>query len=309
MLNQHLPYFLGLPAWADPAWRGGLLPRSGSAISAYSKVFNTVEGNTTFYQIPNADTVAAWRDAVQGTPFRFSFKLPRGVTHEAYPRWEELRRFLNVVEPLFENLGPFLIQLSEKIGPAQQAWMNNLLRQLPHNFQHVLEVRHPHFFEHPESLEPILDQYGLGRVVMDTRSLFSGDRNHPEAQDALKKKPNLPILKNVYHDLFYLRLILHPERSNHQAIMQEWAEHVVECLLEGKACFLMIHCANNAYAPDLAQTFHRLVREQLGSEQLPKLPEWGGPSGGQAMLFWGFDLRFVADGLVRSECKESEVDA
>lgn len=278
MLNDHFPYFLGCPAWADPAWKGRFFPKDQPALSAYAKVFNTVEGNTSFYQIPSASSVASWKEMVSGTGFRFSFKLPRSVTHEAYPNHKDLVQFLNVIEPLFDNLGPFSIQLPERVGLQQLDWMRGLLQQLPHNFQHVLEVRHPQFSAQPELLAPVLDEFNLGRVVMDTRSLFGGDPNHPEAQDALKKKPQLPIFKQVYHQLFYLRLILHPDPSNHPPVMQEWAQHVAQCLQRGDACFLMIHCANNLYAPGLAAQFHDLVRAELADGLLPALPSWEVPS-------------------------------
>lgn len=271
------PYYLGLPAWADPAWRGPFLPTQGSALAAYAQYFNTVEGNTSFYQIPDAKTVAAWNEAVSGLPFRFSFKLPREVTHQRYPDWDALWRFLRVVEPLFANLGPLLVQLPEHIGPQQMGWMNELFRQLPDSFQHVIEVRHPQFCSQPELLEPLLDHYQLGRVIMDTRALFQGDRSHPEVQDALRKKPDLPIVEKLYHGLFYLRLILHPDRLDNQRYIDHWVQSVACYLQQGQACFVMIHCANNRYAPELALAFHQRLREELGSVHMPPLTAWAQP--------------------------------
>jgi uncharacterized protein YecE (DUF72 family) len=56
-----LGYYLGLPAWGFPGWSGTYFPRpagSESALGHYARVFNTVEGNTTFYRVPDAPTVA-----------------------------------------------------------------------------------------------------------------------------------------------------------------------------------------------------------------------------------------------------------
>ena len=60
-------YFLGCPMWAEPSWRGSFAPRGGpvnEALAHYAAVFNTVEGNTTFYRVPDPQTVARWGAAV-----------------------------------------------------------------------------------------------------------------------------------------------------------------------------------------------------------------------------------------------------
>ncbi|MDJ0918974.1 MAG: DUF72 domain-containing protein, partial [Woeseiaceae bacterium] len=84
-------YFLGLPAWAFPGWKDRYFTDAPSRLQSYAQVFNTVEGNTTFYRVPDEQTVRRWRDAVAGTAFRFCLKLPKTVTHERTPDMEELR--------------------------------------------------------------------------------------------------------------------------------------------------------------------------------------------------------------------------
>ncbi len=52
-----------------------------TSLEAYSKAFNFVEVNSTFYEIPNLETVKFWR---KRTPpdFEFSVKCHRSVTHK-----------------------------------------------------------------------------------------------------------------------------------------------------------------------------------------------------------------------------------
>mgnify|MGYP000045947601 CR=1 FL=1 len=90
------PYCLGLPAWAFPGWKGRYFHDGSTLLHDYASVFNTVEGNTTFYAVPSATTVDRW--AEQAPPeFRFAFKAPRAVTHErrlrpgAHPALAELQ--------------------------------------------------------------------------------------------------------------------------------------------------------------------------------------------------------------------------
>ncbi|ELT1968072.1 TPA: DUF72 domain-containing protein, partial [Aeromonas salmonicida] len=76
--------FLGLPQWSHPAWPGQLLgvgAKPAEHLAHYARVFNTVEGNTTFYASPTPDTVQRWADAVPAH-FRFSFKFPKEISHQ-----------------------------------------------------------------------------------------------------------------------------------------------------------------------------------------------------------------------------------
>ncbi len=79
----HLPYYLGCPVWACESWVGDLY--SGKSrktwLGEYSRVFNTVEGNSTFYGLPAVSTVERWAAETQDG-FRFALKFPGSVTHE-----------------------------------------------------------------------------------------------------------------------------------------------------------------------------------------------------------------------------------
>ena len=79
--------------------------------------------------------VEGWRSAVAGSEFRFCFKLPRSITHEARPSADELNAFMRVLEPLIPNLGPFLVQLPSRVGPGRLGEIEQLFRQLPHQFE------------------------------------------------------------------------------------------------------------------------------------------------------------------------------
>ena len=54
-------YFLGCPVWARREWVGHALAagtRASDLLEAYADVFNAVEGNTTFYGLPTATSLA-----------------------------------------------------------------------------------------------------------------------------------------------------------------------------------------------------------------------------------------------------------
>lgn len=250
-------------------------------LASYASVFSAVEGNTTFYRIPDEKSVAAWLEAVHGRDFRFCFKLPRSVTHERNPDTGDLRRFLKVIEPLGDYLGPLLVQLPATVGPSNLRDLERLFARLPQRQRCVIEVRDRRFFDEPELLRPLLDRYRLGRVVLDSRPLHKGDRSHPDAQDALRKKPDLPVLPEVEHALEFVRLILHPDPSSNEAYLREWAPRIAHSIKRGDDSYMMIHCPNYLHCPPLAERFHGMLCKEHGMHGIAPLLPWPVPQQGR----------------------------
>ncbi len=276
-----LPYRLGLPAWAFPGWKGRYFPPDRPMLESYASVFNTVEGNTTFYRIPDARTVDTWRAAVAGKDFRFCFKLPRSVTHERKPDTADLDAFLRAIEPLGEHLGPLFVQLPATVGPQHLDDLGRLIERLPTDRAHVIEVRHKAFFKEPALLHPLLERFGLGRVVLDSRPLYEGDRRHPEVLDALHEKPDLPVLPEAYNGITFVRLILHPDLESNAPYIDEWARHAADFVTAGHDTYMMIHCPNNLHCPPIAVDFHAALRGMAGMQSISSLPPWPVPQQGQ----------------------------
>ena len=274
-LSDH-GYFLGLPAWAFPGWAGRYFPQasgSQSTLAHYASVFNTVEGNTTFYRVPDADTVARWYNAVEGTGFEFSFKIPRDITHEGKLSSGQLESFMSVLEPLGDNLGPFLVQCPASLGPENLGDLETLFQRLPGDYRYVLELRHPAFFSNPQQVEPLLEKYNAGRVMFDSRPIYQGDSQHPEVLAARHKKPDVPLLDTVYNGIAYARVVLHPDPAYNDEFVSEWLTRTGQYLEAGHHVYFMMHCPNNLHCPAFAEQFHDALRNGAG-QQLPPLPPW-----------------------------------
>ena len=271
-------YYLGLPAWAFPGWKDRYFTDAPSRLANYANVFDTVEGNTTFYRIPDDATVRRWRDAVAGRRFRFCFKLPRDVTHERQPDLEALAAFLRVLAPLEAHLAPLFVQFPATVGPQQLEAFEPVFAAIRERHRFVVEVRHRAFFAEPELLTPTLERHGAGRVVLDSRPLYEGDRTHPDVLDALHVKPDLPVRPDVFANVAMVRLILHPEIAFNQRYIREWAGHVAGYLRDGVETYMMIHCPNNLHCPPLARRFHDTLRACPAMAGLPALPQWPLPA-------------------------------
>jgi hypothetical protein len=71
---------LGTPRFADPGYRGKLVPKGAEMLPHYARHFGSVELNSTYYAL-NGEQCARWAAAVEGLDFRFCPKLPAELSH------------------------------------------------------------------------------------------------------------------------------------------------------------------------------------------------------------------------------------
>jgi len=256
--------------WGNKDWVGNLFSprcRAGNFLAEYSTVFNTVEGNTTFYSLPSETTVDRWREQTPES-FRFSFKLPQTVTHARglYDAGAETAQFFDRLAPLGERLGPFMIQLPASFGPDRLPLLDAYLRSVPAEYRYAVELRHLAFYENEETTRAVNELLAVReceRVMMDTRSMRAGDLKHPDVMAAEHKKPDLPITPIVTAHDPLLRFVGHPEATVNEPGLRYWAQHAARWLGEGRSPFIFIHCPNNLFAPAMARTFHAMLDEEL----------------------------------------------
>jgi uncharacterized protein YecE (DUF72 family) len=270
-------YHLGCPIWANKDWVGELFRSKTTTrdfLRQYASVFNSVEGNATFYGLPSQDTVARWKEE---TPdgFRFCFKFPRTVSHDLklVGAQEPTLEFLDRLGPLDDRLGPFFLQLPPSYGPNLLPGLEQFLRNLPTHFRYAVEVRHPEFFGKGQTqLDNLLAELGVDRVVFDTRGLHGAQTEDPAAQEAQRKKPNVPVNFLATASCPFIRFVGHPEVDENLPLLEEWAGVTAGWIAEGKTPYIFMHAPDDFYAPRLARHFHRLLSAKIDVAQLPEFP-------------------------------------
>jgi len=143
MLNWHL----GTIGFSYKDWNGVFYPAGLVArdyLVHYSRVFDTVELDSTFYGTPRPEYVERWA-AVTPDDFTFCVKTPREVTHDhrLIDAAEPMESFLNVISLLGRKLSVILIQLPPDMGFAYIHKLAVFLRGLPDDFRYAVEFRHP----------------------------------------------------------------------------------------------------------------------------------------------------------------------
>ncbi|MEH2176517.1 DUF72 domain-containing protein [Nostoc sp.] len=266
-------FFIGCAVWAYKGWVGELYPqgtRNADFLHLYSRRFTTVEGNTTFYAVPNLETVTRWA-AETPTGFEFCLKLPQDITHQGLlkPYIPAALNFLEGMRPLGKHLGPIFAQLPPGYAPALLDDLSNFLEAWPRTEAPLaVEVRHPDWFKEPHAnnLTTLLEKLGVGRVLLDSRPIYTGD-DDPQLQSE-RRKPKLPLQLSVTAPFTLIRFISHPNLSVNQPFMEEWVRQIQQWLQMGVRIYFFVHCPIEARSPSTARHFQQLL-EQSGTPVSP----------------------------------------
>ena len=259
---------VGCAMWAHKPWVGSYLSGTGADLAEYAAWCNAVEGNTTFYAVPSAATVARWSDQAP-SDFRFAFKAPRAVTHERRLHTDahrDLAAFLRVIEPLGERIGPVQLQLPPSFGPESLPQLRAFVVGLPTSHRWVVELRHPAYFDGGaahRAVDDVLASTGIGRVVLDTRPLYASPALTPAAGDERRTKPHLPVVTDVMGDEPIVRVIGGDDVDGAVAGLAAWCDQVVGWIAEGRRPYVFAHQPENRHSPELARGFHDEVAGRI----------------------------------------------
>lgn len=262
-----MSFRLGCAIWAYRDWIGHLFPvgsRASDFLHLYSRRFTTVEGNTTFYSVPDRDTVQRWA-AETPTGFQFCLKLPRNITHAGLltPAIADTLTFLEQMQPLGNHLGPFFAQLPPSYSPAQLEDLTHFLHAFPHNkFSLALEVRHPDWFEppHATALNERLQAFNIARVLLDTRPIYECP-DDPQLYSE-RRKPQVPLQPILTANFSLIRYISHPDLAMNQPYLQQWVQRVNQWLKQGTQIYFFVHCPVEQHSPSIARHFQHLLEQQ-----------------------------------------------
>lgn len=169
---------VGCSGWNYKDWIGKLYPiRTRDMLYEYSKVFDTVEINTTFYRVPPAEYVENWiKKTSSSNVFTFSLKFPREVTHELLFRNLNAAReiAINFQEQIItrlkkkNKLGYVLLQLPPYFSTSNLPYLYRLMGDMDtHNIQYFVEVRNRDLYEN-KAMARSLEEMNAGVVDIDS---------------------------------------------------------------------------------------------------------------------------------------------
>lgn len=266
---------MGCALWGYKDWVGELFPtgsRAGDFLKLYGERFTAVEGNTTFYSVPDEKTVARWA-AETPAGFQFCLKLPKTITHKGMlaTKLDETKRFVARMQGLGDRLGPIFAQLPPSYSPEQFDDLADFLKRLPHTeAEFALEVRHLNWFQPSESerLTELLTSFNVGRVLLDTRPIYDVP-DDPQLHSE-RKKPRVPLELSLTASFSLIRYISHPEWDVNLPFLADWINPIDQWLRQTNRIYFFVHCPLEARSPANARSIQQLLEQQ--QVPVPPLP-------------------------------------
>jgi uncharacterized protein YecE (DUF72 family) len=155
--------------WSYDFWMNDFYPKGTTAkefLTEYSKHFDTVEVDSTFYGVPYESTILRWK-AQTPANFLFSLKFPKAITHEKMLKncEEDLKRFTERISLLQDKLGPSLLQFPYAFKPEHLPLLSDFLPTLPKKQRFVVEVRNKKLLDN--NLFSLLRDNGVAFAIVD----------------------------------------------------------------------------------------------------------------------------------------------
>ncbi len=264
VLGQHknkgdLEAFIGCAKWNRTDLKGFYPRGTKDELTYYSRQFNSIELNATFYKMPDWQQIETWKNK---TPENFKFfpKITDLITH--YRRLinveEPIQNFCNAVSNFDEKLGMAFMQLHDNFSPKDFDRLKSVLEMFPKEIPLAVEVRNKEWFSNEQISNDyfsLLENLSTANIIVDT----AGRR------DMLHMRLTSPVA--------FVRYV----GSNHSSDterLDDWVKRIRKWKENGlKKLYFFIHQNLEVESPLLAAHFIQKLNDELNiSLKIPNKP-------------------------------------
>ncbi|GAA0724086.1 hypothetical protein GCM10009430_28260 [Aquimarina litoralis] len=253
--SKDISIYVGCAKWNKQDLKGFYPRGTKDELQYYSRQFNSIELNATFYRIFPEDQFKKWYDK---TPKNFKFfpKLVQNISH--------LKRLNDDVQPyvdqylgsaihLKEKLGTIFLQMHSNFAPKYFNRVVNFVERWPKELRLAIEFRHTDWFNDDvaaHELYQLLEDNNIANIITDS----AGRRDLLHMR--LTNKEAFIRYVGANHETDYGRLDVWVER------LKSWKEQGIEDI------HFFVHQNVEKESPLLSKYFIELLNKELGS-QLP----------------------------------------
>lgn len=254
-----VPIYIACPIWANKNWVGSTYPpgtKEKDFLKQYAKQFNSIELNTTHYNIPDPKTIEKWCKEVPSN-FKFSPKFLQEISHHLLPRGEAKALtsvFLETIQGFGNHLGRSFLQLPPYFAPNHIKALSRFLDELPPDFELAIEFRHADWFKESvaEQVLSLLENHGVTWVITDVAG--AREVSHLTLSNS---STMIRFVGNGLHESDYSR-------------MDFWAKQLSKWLKEGiSEIYFFMHQPSNDLAPAALKHFIPLLNDMAHTQVKP----------------------------------------
>lgn len=142
---------IGATGWSMPEWKGNIYPAktpSDRMGTEYSRQFDTIEFNTTYYQIPPPERIKKWKDMTESS-FVFCPKMYQAISQSKSIGLggSILPDFIQRMAMFEEKLGLIFMQMPQFSGGKNKNALFKFIEQWGTGIPLSIELRHADYFE------------------------------------------------------------------------------------------------------------------------------------------------------------------
>ncbi|MGY3793376.1 DUF72 domain-containing protein [Aquimarina sp. 433] len=252
-ISKEISIYVGCAKWNKQDLKGFYPRGTKDELQYYSRQFNSIELNATFYRIFPEDQFKKWYDK---TPENFKFfpKLVQNISH--------LKRLNDDVQPyvdqylasaihLKEKLGTIFLQMHSNFAPKYFDRVVSFVERWPKELRLAIEFRHTDWFNDDlvaNELYQLLEDNNIANIITDS----AGRRDLLHMR--LTNKEAFIRYVGANHETDYGRLDVWVER------LKSWKEQGIEDI------HFFVHQNVEKESPLLSKYFIELLNKELGSQ-------------------------------------------
>jgi len=165
--------YVGCAKWNRADLKGFYPKGTKDELEYYSRQFNSIELNATFYRIFPETTFQSWYEKTPDN-FRFFPKMYQGISH-----WKRLKNFEDYLDEyllassaLKEKLEMPFVQTHSNFSPQKNMdRLEPFFKAIPKDLKIAIEFRHPDWFNDPiiaNELYDLMESYNISNILVDT---------------------------------------------------------------------------------------------------------------------------------------------
>lgn len=253
--NRIPEIFVGCAKWGRKDWVGKIYPpktKEADFLNLYSKHFNCIELNATFYRMPTVSQTSGWAAKAEDG-FKFCPKFTDQITHRKRLKdvKEATDRFLAGISGFKEKLGPLFLMPHPGMGPKTLETMDAFIQSIPEDLRLFVELRHPDWFANPEANNNVFTMFernNSGSIITDAvgrRDCVHMRLTTPEAF--------IRFVGNGLHPTDYTRI-------------DDWVQRIKSWMEKGihKVYFFM-HQHEEIHSPELSRYLIQQLNKHCGT--------------------------------------------
>lgn len=257
--NNPFEVYVGCAKW-NKADLKGFYPRgTKDELTYYSRQFNSIELNATFYNSPDKNQVITWKEKTPAD-FKFFPKIPQSVSH--YRRLNDVKNltedFADSVSMFEEKLGMVFLQMIDNFKPKFIDRVESFAAEFPKGVPLAIEVRNEEWFngEVFDSYYDILKKNNITNIIVDAAA----------RRDMLHMR--------LSNDAAFIRYVGANHKSDYSRL-EDWVERIKIWRSQGlQKLYFFIHQNIEKESPLLAEHFIKLLNVELGlSLKIPNSPD------------------------------------